>query len=142
MTSHLGTNIVSILSQPTRLEVFRVRQKRPEDWFKGTPKEIETKFAAKLGAALMNDQNYVWSGSNPVATECIFEPGTAYRFWRGKKSVAVVVCFKCTEVLFVSDIISKGDPFQSPVSAKLRPDILQLTKQALPSDPEIQSLKD
>ena len=140
---YLGERVVSILMKTTRIEALRVDPKAQQEWSKGPAKEVDTDSTAKLVAVLLNEDTYRWEGDSPIGLRCIFEPGVAYRFWKDKEVVSVLVCFKCSEVKFVSDNPEdKGDPFRRAIYAKLRPEIVQLTKQAFPNDKDIQALKE
>ena len=131
-----------ILLRPSKVEVFRITPEDSKDWFNTPGKELDKEFGARLSAVLLDDGTYNWHDDTPGRTKCIFEPGLAYRFRQGKESASVVVCFKCSEVLFVSAKIATADPFQHPVRARLHPEVVHLTKQAFPHDQQIQTIKD
>jgi len=116
---YLGKRVVSTLGDTTKIEAFRVDPKAGQDWAKGTSIELDRKFATTLSAVLLDAKTYRWEGDNPIGLRCIFEPGVAYRFWKDKGFVSVLVCFKCGEVLFVPDNpADKADPFRHTIVAR------------------------
>ncbi|HVF10072.1 MAG TPA: hypothetical protein VNA16_04675 [Abditibacteriaceae bacterium] len=140
---YFGAKVVSVLSEATRVEAFRVDPKSQQDWPNGQAHEINAESAAKLASVLLDEKTYRWEAGKPIGLRCIFEPAVAYRFWKGKESVSVLVCFKCGEVSFIPDNADdKGNPWYRAIAAKLRPEIMQLTKQTFPDDQVIQALKD
>ena len=87
-------------------------------------------------AVLRNDASYAWN----IAKQCIFDPGVAYRVWRGNESVVILICFHCDEVGIVAD---KTQPEEITIHScdPGRPALLKLAKEAMPDDKEIQALK-
>jgi hypothetical protein len=77
----------------------------------------------------------------PNRKKCGFEPGVAFRVWRGDKAADVLLCFKC-DVLWMhldgAAIVNTHHEWKDfdPV----RPDLLSLAKEAFPADAAIQAL--
>jgi hypothetical protein len=134
-----------ILKGATRVEVFRVdpnrdRTKDAKANIGGygvisTGKEQGETFARRLADILLG---------NSVTTnvkKCGLQPVVAYRLWKDKQSLEVLVCFRC-DVLWPHVVGEMGTPgpyeYQDfdPVRAKL----LALTKEAFPDDKKIQAL--
>jgi len=140
--NYLGQRVVALLKETTKIEAFRVDPKARRDWAKGPATELDKDFAAQVSRVLLDENTYRWEGGTPIGLRCIFVPAVAYRFWKDKEFVSVLVCFKCSEVAFQSDNPDdKADPFRRAIMAKLRPEIVKLTKQAFPDDKDIQALK-
>jgi hypothetical protein len=58
-----------------------------------TPVPVET--AGRLSELLLANEPYLQSYKM-----CVFQPGVAFRFWRGAESVDVLVCFSCSDLAF------------------------------------------
>lgn len=141
---YFGKRIISILSEPMQTQAFRVDPKVREDWSQGPAIELSAESAAQLKTVFLNEQTYYWEDDTPIGLRCIFQPAVAFRFWKEKEFISVLVCFKCGEIKFLSDNPTENDhnPFSRAVKAKLRPEIVQLTKQLFAEDKVIQGLKD
>lgn len=105
----LGDKIVAILSGPTKVEAFRIESERNA---KKGDKQISgykitasasvkgKEFAAKVAKVMLDEKTHLGD-----AARC-FQPGVAFRIWRGKDAVDVIICFKCTNL----GINLKDDP--------------------------------
>lgn len=147
---HFGENAVQILAGATKVEVFRVESKPgakpgPDDKtvagfrITATGKEQDAKFAAKVASVVLNEKSYIWD----AAKGCIFQPGVAFRVWKGDESVIIVICFSCDQVQVLT--ADKDGKLGKPVwgeSDPGRPGLVKLAKAALPDDKDIQKLKE
>lgn len=132
-----------ILRHADRVEVFRVSPKRAEqpgsDTIGGYPiiavgKEQGPEFAARLGEVLRS-----W-GVARSSKKCAFEPGVAFRVWRGDRALEVLVCFKCDD-LWPHVVGEPGTLSEEWLEFDAtRPDLVALAKEAFPDDPKIQAL--
>ncbi len=143
----LGEKAVGLFAGATKVEVFRVEGggKGEKDKTVGgfritaTGKEQDAKFAAKVAAVVLNEKSYVWD----AAKGCIFQPGVAFRVWKGDESVVVVICFSCDQVQIIT--ADKDGKLSKPVWGETDPSraaLVKLAKAALPDDKEIQKLKE
>jgi hypothetical protein len=139
-----------ILNGATKVEVFRIdggdagrdaRVFTPGDGVmdgyritaQGTDQGPE--FAARLAGMLTDRWGYSLTG-----VKC-YNPGVAFRVYKGEERVDVVICFKCSN-LYV------GPPSDRPArenksfdGTSAGPRLLQLAKEAFPDDKDIQDLK-
>ena len=149
----MGDRAVSILSNATRVETFRLDDSREKD--EGEPKEgtsgdeiadyplksqghtLGPAFAAKLSQALTNPRTFI--GPNDVT--CEINPGVAFRAWRGQECVEVIICFHCQQMLITTKD-AKGLEVHSAYTeiTWTRAKFLALAREAFPNDKEIQSL--
>ena len=135
---------IAILKEASRVQVFRVASLADErntsntiqDYpILSTGKEHGQAFATRLSAILLGD------GVTRNRKKCGIEPGVAFRLWKGDQSVEVLVCFTCN-VMWPHVV---GEQTEKPWSEwqdfdSARRDLLLLTKEAFPDDPEIESL--
>jgi hypothetical protein len=148
----LGDKTVAILQGATRVEVFRID---PDVSAKGakriggyaitaTGKERDKEFTGKLADALLDDGTYFGDQA-----KC-FEPGVAFRLWKDKESVEVVICFHCAN-LKITAKGATGEPVDDGGSPKIGGfagdkgsygRLANLAKEAFPDDKDIQALKD
>jgi hypothetical protein len=138
--SHSAT---SILRNGDRVEVFRVSPKYADksgpEFIGGYPivavgKEQGPDFAARLGKVLRS-----W-GVAPSSKKCAFEPGVAFRMWRGDQALEVLVCFKCDDLW--PHVVGESGTLHDEVLAfdPVRAELVALAKEAFPDDPKIQAL--
>lgn len=135
-----GEKAVAVLAGATKVEVFRVDSGKPGGKDKtvggyrvtATGKDRDEKFAARLAGVVLDEESYVWG----AAKGCVFQPGVAFRVWKGEESVEVVICFACDQVR-VSAAGKDGVPAESDPG---RAALVKLAKEALPDDKEIQKL--
>ena len=140
----VSRSATSILRHGDRVEVFRVDPKRVnlqsgQNTIGGYPilavgKEQGPDFAARLGRVLRS-----W-GVGSSSKKCAFEPGVAFRVWRGDRALEVLVCFKCDD-LWPHVVGEPGTLSEEWLEFDaVRPDLVTLAKQAFPDDPTIQDL--
>jgi hypothetical protein len=147
----LSAEGIKILKGVTKVEVFRVDSSREAQKgekkigtypISATGKTQGKAFAGELVKVLFADDTYYGREA-----KC-FEPGLAYRLWKGKASVEVIICFKCTnlrvtakdakgKVLNESDETPPGGFGGTASEAAL----IKLAKKAFPRDKDIQALK-
>ncbi|MDB5302799.1 MAG: hypothetical protein JWM97_348 [Phycisphaerales bacterium] len=146
----VGESTARVLSAPDRVEAYRVAGSRsiapatpPADQagnlagfpITATGRNQSKDFGARLGAVLLNDKTYEWN----MAKGCTFDPGVAFRVWKGQESVVVLICFKCEQVGIAPDDSVKDLRIKDadPGISALR----KLAQEAFPDDVEIQHLK-
>jgi hypothetical protein len=142
----LGEQTIAILNGATKAEAFRIASspsKNPEGkHVDGYPilsaaKEPAKDFAKQL-SSLVQDERSLFSEQ----ARC-FTPGVAFRLWKDKESVDVVVCYQCWGLrLTARDADGKvlhrtGGGFKANHDAWVK-----LAKKAFPDDKEIQGLGD
>ena len=144
----LGEKAATLLDGATKVEVFRVGGElgaKPKGKtiasysIIGTGKDQDEKFAAKLAGVILDEKTYEWE----AAKGCIFNPGVAFRVWKGEESVVVVICFSCDQVRVAP--VDKDGKVEKGVYANVDPGraaLLKLAKAALPDDKEIRQLKE
>jgi hypothetical protein len=140
----LGADIVEILNNATKVEVFRVqREAKPGDEaiggykITGKGKEQGKDFVAGIRAIAFDEKTYNFES----AKLCEFDPGVAYKFISGEKSCVLLLCFVCKELQFQFEP-KEGKKFHAHEDFDNRyAELLKLAKQALPDDKEIQALK-
>jgi hypothetical protein len=144
----LGPKVPEILAGATRVEVFRIDpdpRKKPDEKGVGgflvtaTGKEQGKEFASRLTRVLLDERTYF----SDRQYKC-FDPGLAYRVWKDKESVEVLVCFKCHKLRVTArdaegkEVHEAEGDFQNAVYGPLA----KLAKEAFPDDKEIQQLQD
>lgn len=136
--------VTDILKGATRVEVFRVSPQQTKDSkvqaiggypILSTGKEQDQAFARRLAEILLGN------GVTQNAKKCRLEPGVAYRLWKEKQAVEVLVCFKCDELWpHVVGTSNKGSFMEWQDFDPVRARLLALSKEAFPDDKEIQAL--
>ncbi len=149
----LSPRAVEILGGAAKAQVFRVDPKDHADPAKlkegdvpriggykitASGKEQGKEFAAKVTAILFNDRTYLFN----LAKGCIFDPGVAYRLWKDKDYVDVLLCFSCDELeVFVKN--ADGTLYRAHEDFDpMRAELVKLAKEAFPDDQQIQALKE
>jgi hypothetical protein len=148
-----GEQTIAIVQGATRVEVFRIDGRdyldpkkevgKQDKRFGGyavtaTGKEQGEKFAAAAAKVLLDGKNYDFVG----AKGCKFDPGVGLRFWKGKESADVVVCYRCNELK-----VTAPDPEKQGVKSPYadfdpgRAAFVKLAQEAFPDDKDIQGLK-
>jgi hypothetical protein len=140
----IGDQAAGILDGATSVEVFRIQpertDKKGDKYIAGYTitsrgKKQGKEFAAKVTKALYDEKTYMGQSAR------CYQPGVAFRIWKVKEAVEIIICFKCTN--FEVAVMGQ-DPTtelqQFGFGPKLEP-FLALAKEALPDDNEIQSLK-
>ena len=115
-------------NEPTLLRYRVVGKGRPHD----------PKLSAALGAVLTDEKTY----GNGIFF--CFSPGVGYRFVKGDRSVAVLVCLDCLQVAIANEL--KGDKLDDLigpviVTPEAYDKLLALSKQAFPDDPGMQNFE-
>jgi hypothetical protein len=101
----------------------------------GQGEDPEKAFAGKLAEVLADERTDTGN-----AKKC-FQPGVAFRIWKGKEVVDVLICFGCNNLYCGPSVdLAQENTFfgRSP----RRPDLVRLAKEAFPADREIQALQD
>ena len=153
ISEFLGDTAVRTLSAPTRVLSFRLvsRTEGPASATAPTTApadiqgfrvaasgpDLDPAFGSRLAAALFDPDSYQFNS----AKGCIFDPGVAFRVWKGDEHVDVLLCFTCSEfIVYVPEAGGKarraGEDFDDNRAAFVR-----LAKEAFPGDAKIQALK-
>ncbi len=147
----LGEKAVSILQGATRVETFRLVDGPYDGYVKaGTSGDeiadypvsshgqtVGREFAADLSHAVLDPRTF--AGLND--TSCEINPGVAFRAWRGRECVEVIVCYHCQQMLVTTKDAQGHMTHTAYTEFYLnRPAFLALAKEAFPGDKEIQSL--
>ena len=143
----LGDHTISILRGADRVETFRLDDTGEGDWLGGKeirqfplvgPGKTQGKaFANHLSRLVLDPRTYV----GPDDSTCLFNPGVAYRAWRGRECVEVIVCFHCGEMLITSKDAG-GHPIRTTHTCFLgmRAEFVALAKESFPGDKEVRAL--
>jgi hypothetical protein len=99
------------------------------------PKPVPADVARQLSRLLLSRRSY-----SDHYTLCGFDPGVAFRFWKGSDAVDVLVCFTCTDLGFQA----VGAP--EALGPKLafdpiRGDLARLVRAARPDEPPFETLE-
>lgn len=148
----IGSRGVTIFDGADRVETFRLDDGGYGDHMKeGTSgdeiadypitfqgRTLGPAFAADLSRAVQDPRTFM--GPNDVS--CEINPGIAFRVWRGRECVEVIICFHCQQMLVTTED-AKGRVLYSAYTeiTFTRAKFLALAKEAFPMDKEIQSLK-
>ena len=96
---------------------------------------VDAGLGAELSRIVLDPASY-----DAFYKPCGFEPGVAFRFWKGQKAVDLLVCFHCTDLAFqgvgASEAIGGKLSF-GPVRTRL----LALVKKARPADKRLTDLE-
>jgi len=137
-----------MLADATKVEVFRIDGK--DGPFDDRPKldgqvriygylvtrqeqDLGKEFAKQLEELLGADDFY-----STRAAGCFF-PGVAFRVWSSTKSVDILICLECSNLLYGPQPEFKTPSF---LDSPRRTQLVRLTKEAFPTDQEIQSLRE
>jgi hypothetical protein len=145
----LESPLLEAVAHPDRVESLTVRSLlEPESGLEPTPSNLPGPFrilddptpipvetASQLSQLLLANASYL-----QAYKMCIFQPGVAFRFWKGTESVDVLVCFSCSDLAFQVTGAAEA------VGTKLafdpsRADLLALARQARPTDDRLTDLK-
>ena len=144
----LDGQAIAILKGATHVDTLRIatpekrgRELRPHDphlarfFVLGQGQHLGQTQANAITSNLLEPENYP-----PYGKACISDPGVAFRFWRGKESVLIAVCFECGIVEAItldarSHVMRTG---YSEFSAGL---LVPEAKQGFPNDPIVHSLR-
>jgi len=154
----LGEDTIAILKAPTRVEVFRVKgfsdqKPKPDQETIGgfaviaKAKDLDKQALQKLAALLLNRKTYYnegGDGNGSMGKKCAFSPGIAYRVWKDKASVDVLICLSCDELqLQLRDDQGKamGKP-RRDYTDKVRAELVKMAKASFSEDQAIQKLKE
>jgi hypothetical protein len=142
----LGERMTAILNAATKAEAFRIADKpleRPEGkHVSGYPvlsaaKEQGKDFAKRLSSVLQDEKSLF-----SAQARC-FSPGVAFRLWKDKESVEVVVCYMCWGLRLTARDADGKVLHQTGGGFKANNDAwVKLAKEAFPDDKQIQALGD
>jgi hypothetical protein len=75
----------------------------------------------------------------PYYKPCIFDPGVAFRFWKGQAAVDVLVCFHCRDLAF--QVVGSPNALAGKLSFDpVASDLARLVRRARPEDPRFKNL--
>jgi len=82
-----------------------------------------------------------------MSKACMLIPTVAFRIWRGKESVTVIICFNCDELVVLEENapLSSFGGIEAHFKVRgdfdwFRPELLALAKETFPTDQQIQAL--
>lgn len=149
--ARLDNRSASILAGATKVEVFRIDGRGPNDPTRAPPikpgdptvdgyailargKDQSQEFATKLTEILTDPKTYTDNFVN------CYWPGVAFRVWKGEDSVDILICFKCGNFYIgppTHERVMENASFrESPNTGRL----VRLAKEAFPDDEEVQAL--
>ena len=154
----LGDPAVRVLSAPTRVQTFRLVSRAegpgasataPADAPATAPAALhgwpvaaagadrDAAFGSRIAGALFDRRSYRFDR----AKGCIFDPGVAFRVWRGDEHVDLLLCFSCDEFRLIlpgtdGEARGVGEDFEDN-----RATFVALAKDAFPQDPVIRALR-
>lgn len=147
----LGEPAVAILSNPDRVQTFRVYGSRgapapateTREKLDGYPlmakgADRDAAFGNRLARVFFSDKSYQFNRGKG----CIFDPGVVFRVWSGARYADIILCFHCSDFRIIvfgengQKINDVGQQFDDS-----RPELVTLAKEAFPADAEIQALK-
>src|SRR6516165_585542 len=149
-TKGLGSDTKAILKGATKVEVFRIDAddgRAPQTTRKASGKgrvgrysivaqgeDQGPEFASKLARVLLDESAYsnAWAGC--------FWPGVAFRFWKGKQSIDMIICFTCDN-LYCGPASEHAGENISFAGSTMRRQLVELAKEAFPDDTEVQALE-
>lgn len=142
LQKQLGNEALAVLDGATRVEVFRIkpRKEAAKEQIAGYPitapgKEQGKEFAAELASVLKDDKTWFGTGAR------CFIPGVAFRVWKDKESVDVIICFGCSNFHLVArDAAGKEVRMTGGAFGPTNGPLLKLAKKAFPDDKEIQGI--
>ena len=148
-----GDKTIDIIKGATKVELYRLdprdysdpemmkegQEKRFGGYaVKGRGEDQGEKFAQKAAALLFNADNFEFK----VAKGCAFLPGVGLRFWKGKETADLLLCYTCRELKVVApDPKAQGVKVPMAVFEHGRAAFVKLAKEMFPRDEEIQKLK-
>lgn len=146
--SPLDRRTADILRGATRVEVFRVssgeldEKPKPGDSTIGgyrvlsQGKDQDSDFAVKLANVLTDRKTYTntWAAC--------FNPGVAFRVWKGDSAVDIIICFHCSNFYFGPSTDSRPSDNASFNRSPNRRLLVQLAKEAFPDDKDIQKISE
>lgn len=144
---NLGTGI---LEGAERVEVFRIVAQDRREPQPGPVEEIEGYRILATGEEQDGEQarglsRYLLDGRLYfVSADCEERWGAAFRIWKGKTSVTLIVCFECASLeIYVRDasghLVHQSATYYQPRSRK-RDVLRSMAKRAFAADPVIQRL--
>jgi hypothetical protein len=153
LAERYGDKTIAVLKGATKIEVFRLNSRDyvdPEKTKEGQDKRFGgyaitakgddqgEKFAQKAVGLLFDAGNFELE----KAKGCKFDPGVGLRFWKGKESAELLLCYKCDELKVVApDPKAQGVKIPYADFEPGRAAFVKLAKEIFPKDEEIQQLK-
>ena len=150
LATFLASSQFAIIRSPDRVESLPVESLADpaKDWSSGMktslpgsfriidePIPVPKELAAPLATLILNPASY-----ESVYKLCIFEPGVAFRFWKGKEALDVFLCFHCGDLGFqrVGATTALGGKLSfDPVRSRL----VGIVQAARPKDARFRDLK-
>jgi hypothetical protein len=124
------------LREPDRIEVLPVRiigQGLSSTYrVVEKPVAVDAQAMGKLRKTLLDTDSY------GGFTACMFDPGVAFRFYKGTQSVQAVFCFMCGEVIF--EDASGRNLSDRMWFAAARTEVLAAARKAFPKDQALREL--
>jgi hypothetical protein len=96
---------------------------------------VEPGLAADVSRIVLDPASY-----DAFDKACIFQPGVAFRYWKGDKAVDLLICFHCTDLAF--QVVGAPEALGGKMSfgpGRLR--LVALVKTARPADQRLRELQ-
>jgi hypothetical protein len=99
------------------------------------PKPVPADLVPQLSRLFLQRSSYA-----DFYTLCIFDPGVAFRFWKGSEAVDVLVCFHCSDLGF--QVVGAPEALGSKLAFDpIRAELARLVRVARPGDPRFEKLE-
>ncbi len=129
-------DLVAAVTEPDKVRVYRVRDE-------GELKVAEYKLSSEHVASSRDADFYSWIASSPTSmtgiSACVFDPGFAVCFERGTRSYYALICYSCSDVIFVDEsgesVSGWGMTHEAAVA------LLHKFYEVFPDDAEVQEIK-
>lgn len=154
----VGDRGISVLRDATRVEAFRIADTDDLDYAFGRHKDVRSDlgkidgytitsrgeeigrgFAERLSGYLLEGKHYF------ISLDCLPDPGVAFRVWRGRESVSLIICYECDYLkVFVHDErgsnVHRGSSYFKDAFVESEV-LVDLAREAFPDDEQIQALR-
>ena len=131
-----------IIRQSNKVELYRLGPKEENykylynySIYKG-PEVLKANYRQKLSMIFLNKKSYKINFDDTKIKLCEFNPGLAFRFYKGKEKLDILVCFQCDEIKFYHNEKVLGQADIDPA----RKALVTLSKELFPKDKIIQLL--
>lgn len=147
VTARVGAEAADVLAAATRVETFRLKPERAQEGDRGLGGYVITKDgpaegkerAAEVAGLLLDPRTCNFDRLK----RCEFVPGVGYRLWKGERSVEVVLCFACEQVVIFAPPAANGSVRSAMADfAPARAQFLRLAREAFPDDEALKKLPD
>ena len=129
-------DLAATITEPDSVRVYRVRDE-------GELKIADYKLSSEHMASSRDADFYSWIASSPTSmtgmSACVFDPGFAVRFERGTRSYYALICYSCSDVIFVDESGETVSGWGMTREAEVA--LLHKFYEVFPADAEVQEIK-